>query len=88
MAKATIKIIPNSFQMSEFNYSSDMKVSWDYLASVFYKSNIDCELGIAFDSINKIERLVLWFDGIAVPVDWCSVTDLTDEEKEYYLQYV
>tara|TARA_R110000751_G_scaffold3654_3_gene17382 strand:+ start:202 stop:453 length:252 start_codon:yes stop_codon:yes gene_type:complete len=83
MAKATIKIIPRQEQVEEFNYSSDIKVSWDYLASIFYKSNIDCEVGALMSG-----ELVLWFDGIAVPLHWCSVTDLTEEEEELVLEYV
>ena len=46
-------------------------------------TNIDCEVGALMSG-----ELVLWFDGIAVPLHWCSVTDLTEEEEELVLEYV
>ena len=88
MAKATIKIIPRQEQLEEFNYSADIQATWNYLATVFYKPNVECEVGLAFDSIAKTDKLVLWFDGIAVPLYWCSVTALTEAEEELILEYL
>ena len=89
MAKAIIKLIPTRKQLEQFGYS-DYVSTWDFLAETFTGSPIECDvMGVA--RYTNDFSIGLWFNGICIPFDWCTVTALTDEEsaivREYRIKY-
>tara|TARA_R110000744_G_scaffold43649_1_gene97763 strand:+ start:365 stop:649 length:285 start_codon:yes stop_codon:yes gene_type:complete len=82
MAQVTIKLIPNQSQLNVFAYS-DYVSTWEYLAETFKGPLVEAEIALV-DRPAKYGGLSLgiWIDGICVPYEWCTVTDITEEEAK------
>tara|TARA_R110002072_G_scaffold151634_1_gene301131 strand:- start:206 stop:493 length:288 start_codon:yes stop_codon:yes gene_type:complete len=83
MAQVTIKLIPNQTQLDVFSYSNDYVSTWEYLAETFKGPLVDGEIGLVqrpakYGGIS----LGIWIDGICVPYEWCTVTNMTKDEAK------
>ena len=82
MALATIKLIPTQAQLNVFAFG-DYVSAWEFLAETFEGPLVACEIDLVDRPVKHGGLgLGVWIDGICVPYEWCTVTDMTEEEAK------
>tara|TARA_R100000935_G_scaffold24398_1_gene43912 strand:+ start:598 stop:885 length:288 start_codon:yes stop_codon:yes gene_type:complete len=83
MAQVTIKLIPNQAQLAVFGYSNDNAETWEYLAETFKGPLVEGEIDLVTrPTKNGGLGLGVWIDGICIPYEWCTITNMTEEEAK------